>query len=55
MPDDWCGRWNGDPATDNRIAAVRRALIGGFALPIEISDSAKGHAYQKWIEEITTS
>ena len=54
MPDDWCGRWNGDPPP-NWIAAVRRALIGGFALPIEISDRAKGHAYQKWIEDIMMS
>ncbi|WP_334396230.1 HTH domain-containing protein [Bradyrhizobium sp. AZCC 2289] len=54
MPDDWCGRWNGNPPP-NWIAAVRRALVAGFALPVEISDRAKLRAYQKWIDDIMMS
>jgi hypothetical protein len=49
-PEDWVGRWNGTPPP-NWIMAVRRALVGGFALPIEISDPTKVEAYQKWFED----
>jgi hypothetical protein len=54
VPEDWFGRWNGNPPP-NWIAAVRRALIGGFALPVEISGGAKLRAYQKWIDDIMMS
>jgi hypothetical protein len=54
VPEDWFSRWNGNPPP-NWIAAARRALIGGFALPVEISDGAKLRAYQKWIDDIMMS
>jgi hypothetical protein len=54
VPEDWFGCWNDNPPP-NWIAAVRRALIGGFALPVEISDGAKLGAYQKWIDDIMMS
>jgi hypothetical protein len=54
VSEDWLGRWNGNPPP-NWIAAVRRALIGGFALPVEISDGAKLSAYKKWINDIMMS
>jgi tetratricopeptide (TPR) repeat protein len=49
-PEDWFGRWNENPPP-NWIAAVRRALVGGFALPIEITNESKLHAYQKWLDD----
>jgi hypothetical protein len=53
-PDDWVGRWNGNPPP-NWIMAVSRALVGGFALPIEIADRAKIERYQRWFEEMLMS
>jgi hypothetical protein len=50
LPDDWVGRWNGNPPP-GWVRAVRRALIGGLALPIGINDQAKIDSYQKWLEE----
>jgi pimeloyl-ACP methyl ester carboxylesterase len=54
VPEDWFGRWNGNPPP-NWIVAVRRALIGGFALPVEISDRDKLRAYQAWIDDVMIS
>ncbi|WP_407193767.1 tetratricopeptide repeat protein [Bradyrhizobium sp. STM 3566] len=48
-PENWVGRWNGRPPP-NWVAAVRRALIGGLALPVEITDRSKIDAYQAWLE-----
>lgn len=53
-PEDWIGRWNGNPPP-NWIGAVRRALIGGFSLPVEISDEPKLRAYHKWFNDIMLS
>jgi tetratricopeptide (TPR) repeat protein len=50
LPDDWIDRWDGAPPP-NWLVAVRRALIGGFALPMDISDESKTEAYQNWFEE----
>jgi hypothetical protein len=49
-PEDWFGRWNGNPPP-NWIMAVRRALVGGFALPVEIKDRTKIESYQRWFED----
>lgn len=49
-PENWVARWNGQPPP-NWIAAVRRALIGGLALPVEITDQSKVRAYQAWLED----
>ena len=49
-PENWVARWNGQPPP-NWIAAVRRALIGGLALPVEIADQSKVRAYQAWLED----
>jgi hypothetical protein len=54
VPEDWIARWNGTPPL-NWIAAVRHALIGGFALPVEISEGAKLPAYQKWFDDLMMS
>jgi hypothetical protein len=54
VPEDWVGRWDANPPT-NWIGAVRRALIGGFSLPVEISDESKLRAYHKWFNEIFLS
>jgi hypothetical protein len=35
----------------NWVSAVRRALIGGLALPVEITDQSKVKAYQAWLED----
>jgi len=53
-PEDWVGRWNGTPPP-NWIMAVRRALVGGFALPVEIVDRTKIESYQRWFEDILMS
>jgi hypothetical protein len=50
VPENWVGRWNGQPPP-NWISAVHRALLGGLALPVEITDQAKIKAYQAWLEE----
>ena len=49
-PENWVARWNGQPPP-NWIAAVRRALVGGLALPVEITDRSKVKAYQAWLED----
>jgi len=49
LPEDWVGRWAGGPPPA-WIPAVRRALSGGLALPIEITDKAKIETYQTWLE-----
>ncbi len=49
-PENWVARWNGQPPP-NWIAAVRRALIGGLALPVDITDQSKVKAYQAWLED----
>jgi pimeloyl-ACP methyl ester carboxylesterase len=49
-PEDWIDRWDGNPPP-GWILAVRRALLGAMALPIEITDQSKGDAYQRWFEE----
>jgi hypothetical protein len=51
IPENWVGRWNGQ-TPPNWIVAVRRALIGSLALPVEITDLSKIRAYQTWLEEI---
>jgi hypothetical protein len=53
-PEDWFGRWDGKPPP-NWIIAVRRALVGGFALPIEIADRTKIDSYQRWFEDVLMS
>ncbi len=50
-PENWIARWNGHPPP-NWIVAVRRALIGGLALPVEITDRSKIQAYQAWLEDV---
>jgi hypothetical protein len=35
--------------------AVRRALVGGFALPVEIEDRTKIESYQVWFEDALMS
>jgi len=50
-PENWIARWNGHPPP-NWIAAVRRALTGGLALPVEITDQSKVRAYQAWLEDV---
>lgn len=50
-PENWVARWNERPPP-NWIAAVRRALIGGLALPVEITDHSKIQAYQAWLEDV---
>ena len=50
IPEDWVGRWIGQPPP-NWMMAVRRAIIGGFALPVDIADRDKTIRYQNWFEE----
>jgi hypothetical protein len=54
MPEDWVGRWGDNPPL-NWVEAVRRSVIGSFALPVEISDQNKLRRYQKWIDEVMMS
>ena len=50
-PENWVARWNERPPP-NWTTAVRRALIGGLALPVEITDHSKIQAYQAWLEDV---
>jgi hypothetical protein len=54
LPEDWFRRWNGSEPP-NWITAVRRALLAGFALPIEIADRAKARAYHEWLNTAAMS
>jgi len=54
LPENWVGRWNGQ-TPPNWTMAVRRSLIGSFALPVEIMDRAKVKTYQTWFEETLMS
>jgi hypothetical protein len=54
LPEDWFRRWNGSEPP-NWITAVRRALLAGFALPIEIADHAKARAYHEWLNTAAMS
>ncbi|MFH0298429.1 hypothetical protein AAFX91_14535, partial [Bradyrhizobium sp. 31Argb] len=54
LPENWIARW-GDEAPPNWIKAVRRALIGGLAMPVEIDDRGKIEPYQKWFEDVFMS
>jgi hypothetical protein len=49
-PENWVAQWNGQ-VPPNWVSAVRRALIGGLALPVEITDQSKVKAYQAWLED----
>lgn len=51
VPEDWLGRW-GDHPPPNWVDAVRSALLGGFAVPVEIGDDEKIAAYQKWLDDV---
>jgi hypothetical protein len=53
-PEDWIGMWHDHPPP-GWVSAVRSALIGGLAMPIEIDDRSKVEAYQHWLEEILMS
>jgi len=50
LPENWVGRWLDQPPP-NWVKAVRRALIGGLAMPVEIADRDKIEPYQRWFEE----
>jgi hypothetical protein len=54
LPEDWFGRWNGIQPP-NWMTAVGRALLAGFALPIEITDRAKTRAYHQWLDDVVMS
>jgi hypothetical protein len=51
VPDDWLDRW-GDHPPPNWVDAVRSALLGGFALPVDIERDEKAVAYQKWLDDV---
>lgn len=51
LPEDWLDRW-GEHAPPNWVDAVRCTLIGGFAMPVEITDEEKALAYQKWLDDV---
>ncbi|KRP89212.1 hypothetical protein AOQ73_26690 [Bradyrhizobium pachyrhizi] len=51
VPEDWLPFWKGQPPP-GWIGAVHRALIGGFALPVEILDDKKTGPYQQWLDEV---
>lgn len=53
-PEDWIGMWHDQPPP-GWILAVRSALIGGLAMPIEIDDRSKVEAYQEWLEDALIS
>lgn len=53
-PEDWIGMWHDHPPP-GWIDAVRSALIGGLAMPIEIDDRSKVEAYQRWLEDALMS
>jgi hypothetical protein len=54
IPEDWIARWNGNPPP-GWITAVRRALTGALALPVELPDGDRLDAYQRWLEGTFTS
>ncbi|MGY4426343.1 hypothetical protein ACVWY2_008792 [Bradyrhizobium sp. JR6.1] len=54
VPEDWLARWGGQPPP-GWIGAVHRALIGGFALPVEILDDKKIGPYQRWLDDVLMS
>jgi tetratricopeptide (TPR) repeat protein len=54
LPENWVGRWNDQPPP-NWIKAVRRSLIGGLAMPVEIDNRSRIEPYQKWFEEAVMS
>lgn len=54
VPEDWLARWGGQPPP-GWIGAVHRALVGGFALPVEILDDKKIGPYQKWLDDVLMS
>ncbi|NOJ41056.1 HTH domain-containing protein [Bradyrhizobium australiense] len=54
VPEDWLPFWKGQPPP-GWIGAVYRALIGGFALPVEILDDKKIVPYQRWLDDVLMS
>ncbi|WP_316225201.1 MULTISPECIES: hypothetical protein [unclassified Bradyrhizobium] len=51
LPEDWVDRW-AEHTPPNWVDAVRCTLIGGFAVPVEIADTNKALAYQKWLDDV---
>ena len=51
VPEDWLPCWRGTPPP-GWVDAVRRALIGGFVMPIEITDDKKIEPYHRWLDDV---
>lgn len=49
--EDWLTAWRGAPPP-GWVDAVHRALIGGFAVPVEIADDKKIEPYQRWLDDV---
>lgn len=51
VPEDWLPCWRGAPPP-GWVDAVRRALTGGFAMPIEMIDVKKIEPYHQWLDDV---
>jgi hypothetical protein len=48
-PEDWVGRWDGQPPP-NWVETVKLVVISGLAMPVELNDAELVRAYNEWLE-----